>query len=452
MADFATIAAITAGATSALSAITSLLPTAAKDGVVGNWADRILLVSLLQGKVAWQCFRRNCGRLDQKENHLLYRSLLEAHWRAVAQAAAGCARAQGFRVATAADALPLPRGMQDLVARAQLRWLPEEVEAEAGHLRRLVQVCEERSRAAVPPSEWATLLDPLYDDLTLLVEQGRRPTLGPTEQAWKALEAEFPDACGSLGFRAFFAEHWFDCFLVEFQSLVQRPEVAPLLMGKLFAEIREREQGPALDPARILSALTGMEERIVGEVRAGSSQISAQLAEVERNILEKLDERKTAAVREPLINVPNAQSPIVGRDREARRLLAALAETGPGALAVVAPPGFGKTALFAQALALGMPSRNPQELGLNGMAVLDARQGPCGIAELAALLGRITGWQETAAAFGSAGGEQARTLFFDFLRQAGPVWLVIENAERALLPEISPEFAALVARVDGAAA
>ena len=74
-----------------------------------------------------------------------------------------------------------------------------------------------------------------------MVAQGRRPTLGPTEQAWSALEAEFPDACGSLVFQGFFAEHWFDCFLVEFQSLSQRPEVAWLLMGKLFAEIRERE-------------------------------------------------------------------------------------------------------------------------------------------------------------------------------------------------------------------
>ena len=43
-----------------------------------DWADRILLVGLLQGKEAWQCFRRNCRKLDQKENHLLYRSLLAA--------------------------------------------------------------------------------------------------------------------------------------------------------------------------------------------------------------------------------------------------------------------------------------------------------------------------------------------------------------------------------------
>ena len=359
MSDFATIAAITAGATSALSAITSLLPEA-QNGVVGNWADRILLVGLLQGKEAWQCFRRNCRRLDQKENHLLYRSLLEAHWRAVAQAAAGCAGSHGFRVTTAADSLPLPLAVRDLVTRAaQPRYLPEEVEAEAGHLRRLVQVCEERSKAAPPHEEWTALLDPLYDDLTVLVAQGLRPTLGPTEQAWRALEAEFPDACGSLGFRGFFAEHWFDCFLVEFQSLVQRPEVAPLLMGKLFAEIRERESEPALDPAKILSALTGMEERIVGEVRA----VSVQLADVERNVLDQTKEMShrllhgQAGIKETLSaiagqmrpggigsvlrRIPHGRNPYFqGRDRLIGEVLTALAS---GDVVLQGAGGWGKT-------------------------------------------------------------------------------------------------------------
>ena len=45
---------------------------------MADWADRILPVGLLQGKEAWQFFRRNCRKLDQKENHLLYRSLLAA--------------------------------------------------------------------------------------------------------------------------------------------------------------------------------------------------------------------------------------------------------------------------------------------------------------------------------------------------------------------------------------
>jgi tetratricopeptide (TPR) repeat protein len=66
---------------------------------------------------------------------------------------------------------------------------------------------------------------------------------------------------------------------------------------------------------------------------------------------------------------------------------------------------------------------------------LDAKAEVPGVTSFAGLLGRITGLQEVASGFACDTGRSSarlRALFFDFLRQAGKVWLVVENAEEVL--------------------
>jgi tetratricopeptide (TPR) repeat protein len=157
-----------------------------------------------------------------------------------------------------------------------------------------------------------------------------------------------------------------------------------------------------------------------------------------QRILAALENRRVAPVKEPLINLPNTSKQILARDREAGELLDALRPDGPGIVSIAAPPGFGKSAVLALVLRTAIPNGDCGQAGLNGIAVLDAKATAPGIASLANLLGRITGLQETAARFQSAAAghpdASLRQLFFDFLRQAGKVWLVVENAEAVLAP------------------
>jgi len=182
----------------------------------------------------------------------------------------------------------------------------------------------------------------------------------------------------------------------------------------------------------MLEAIREYRDDLKEEVRRGFAEVLGKIAEVKA----ALDNPRVAPVTEPLINLPNMAKQILARDREAQELLEALRPDGPGMLSIAAPPGFGKSAVFALALRKALPNRDPRQAGLNGIAVLDARAAAPDIASFAQLLGRITGLQEVAARFTSAAAEHPdaslRALFFDFLRQAGKVWLVVENAEVVL--------------------
>ncbi|MBL8290357.1 MAG: hypothetical protein JNN08_00900 [Bryobacterales bacterium] len=412
----------------------------AGSGVVGNWADRILVTGLTGAQYGWRRFRENCRRLDALENHVLFRALVAAHWSAVAQAIAVYGRARGITLSTAADSLPLPASLREAAARLASEQKPLGFlqQSERETLRAVVAACDQRARDMAVhdlPSGWDAVLEPLYDDLTTLVSQGRRPVQAPAEKAWNALAAEFPALDGDP-LHAFFVDHWFEFFMVNFQARTQDPQVAPLLMGKLFAEIREREAGPLVEASRLMAALTD-----------GFAGVHTRLDEVHadvRAIRESLERGRRVPVREPVIGLFNMHQRIVGREEEARALLNALHREGPGLVSIAAPPGFGKSAVLALALARKMPELDIEAAGLNGLAVLDARLESPTLAALASLIGRLTGWQETAARFAGASGDPARRLFFDFLRQAGRVWLVVENAERALLPEVDADFRALL--------
>jgi len=184
----------------------------------------------------------------------------------------------------------------------------------------------------------------------------------------------------------------------------------------------------------MLEAIHSYQADLSLEIRGGFAKVLEKIAEVKA----ALDNPRVAPVKEPLINLPNTTKRILARDREAQELLEALRPDGPGIVSISAPPGFGKSAVFALALRKALPNRDPRQAGLNGIAVLDARNAAPDMASFAQLLGRITGLQEVAARFTSAAVEHPdaslRALFFDFLRRAGKVRLAVENAEAVLAP------------------
>ena len=173
----------------------------AGSGVVGNWADRILVNGLAGAQCAWRRFRENCRRLDAPENHVLFRALVGAHWSAVGQAIAVYGRARGITLSTTADSLPLPASLREAAARLKSERTPLSFvqQSERETLRAAVESCDQRAREMAVhdlPGGWDAVLEPLYDDLTTLVSQGRRPTQGPSEMAWNVLVAEFPSLDG----------------------------------------------------------------------------------------------------------------------------------------------------------------------------------------------------------------------------------------------------------------
>ncbi|HEY6346349.1 MAG TPA: tetratricopeptide repeat protein [Bryobacteraceae bacterium] len=199
-----------------------------------------------------------------------------------------------------------------------------------------------------------------------------------------------------------------------------------------------RQAQPAIDNAKpsdqiLIQAIQGYQGQIMGEIKTLQDLVREALANA-----------RLAPVKERWINLPNTKKQILARDHEAQRLLDALREEGPAILSIAAPPGFGKTAVFSLALRMAFSHGDPPETELSGIAVLDAKVDAPGIAAFSSLLGRVTGLQDTAARFASAAGASAgngrengarlRSLFFDFLRQAGKIWLVVENAEAVLAP------------------
>jgi tetratricopeptide (TPR) repeat protein len=236
----------------------------------------------------------------------------------------------------------------------------------------------------------------------------------------------------------------------------------PALNLRLLGQILSQVRGPARQVAGFREEVAALRDAIRKAADAAESaapsaynvMLKAAISEYQNDVNAKLDlnfqrvldelaelktalaNPRTAPVKEPLINLPNTTKEILARDHEARELLDALRCPGPGIVSITAPPGFGKSAVFALALRLALLNGNAREAGLDGIAVLDAKTAAPGIASFASLLGRITGLQEIAARFTSAAecpGGSLRDLFFDFVRQAGKVWLVVENAEEVLV-------------------
>jgi tetratricopeptide (TPR) repeat protein len=185
-------------------------------------------------------------------------------------------------------------------------------------------------------------------------------------------------------------------------------------------------------------ALGAQLDRIEGKVDAGFAAVLDKIGEVKA----ALENPRIAPVKERWIGLMDTTKEILARDEQAEALLDALRGDKEKIVSITAPPGFGKSALLGLAVRMARAGGDPPEEELRGIAVLDARNTPPSIAELANRLGRITGLQDAASRFESAaaaGPDPAlRELFFDFLRQAGKVWLVVENAEGLLAPSSAP--------------
>ncbi len=125
--------------------------------------------------------------------------------------------------------------------------------------------------------------------------------------------------------------------------------------------------------------------------------------------------REIPRQKEPWINVPNTHKQILARDGEARKLIEALTGDGPAIVSITAPPGFGKSSVFAVAVRIA----REELMWLEGIAVLDASVGKAGFVEFAGLVGRMSG-------------SPPDTAFFDLLGKTGKVWLVVENAQDVL--------------------
>ena len=307
-----TYAVVAAGKTF-YDAISSVIPqpigaSSLVSGVAGNTAHA-------GASYAWKCFRNNWGRLDQLDNHILFRAVIEAHWRAVAQTLAQYGRARGCEVTITADKLPLPKGIQQraarwVIERQSIRLLravnPEDLQG-------WIKTCDERSILARTQDterleDWSRLLDPLYDDMTRLMAQARDGAvdLGPADQAWQALTRDFPEASNADGLEVYFKDFWFPGFTVNFQSLMQQPETTALLTGKLFAEMRARSDGEPLDVDRLVAAfhaelreLHDHIDRVQSDV-AGVRQTTDRTEQGVASLHQKFDWLTETAAKQPL--------------------------------------------------------------------------------------------------------------------------------------------------------
>ena len=148
--------------------------------------------------------------------------------------------------------------------------------------------------------------------------------------------------------------------------------------------------------------------------------------------------RTPPAEPERLVNLPDLSQRIYGRDREANLVLKALLGN-ERAVAIIAPPLFGKTALLVRVLQLVTDGRELRAPGLNAIAVLNCRDVARDLAAMARELGRLRGesWEEVARAQ-LLPREKAHEVWkgLDPVRRA---WIVLENFEELLEAPGNPE-------------
>jgi tetratricopeptide (TPR) repeat protein len=181
-----------------------------------------------------------------------------------------------------------------------------------------------------------------------------------------------------------------------------------------------------------------LRERIARNQELTNYALLEELSEVKELLKEPWPERREPPER--LINLPDLSQRIYGRDREAKLVLDAL-QADKRAVAIVAPPLFGKTALLVRVLQLVTDGRELKERGLHGIAVLNCRDVTRDLAAMARELGRLSGqsqeWEEVVRREG-APREKACELW-SRLDRLGPTWIVLENFEELLAGPEKPE-------------
>lgn len=130
---------------------------------------------------------------------------------------------------------------------------------------------------------------------------------------------------------------------------------------------------------------------------------------------------------------------ILARDGEARQVLRAL-NSKARIIPIMAPAGFGKSALMARVIKLALgETLEPSRAGLSGIAVLDAARpddgAPClSPKHIASSLDQVQGGSVAGSAMDKdrEAGNDSCAQFFDCLGRAGKVWIIIENAEEII--------------------
>jgi hypothetical protein len=332
----------------------SFLANAVVSGIAGNQANMAVVASTRGALYAVRCFLNNLKKLDAKENHVLYRAMLTAHWQAIQQTAAAYARINHIELHANFGVLPPPlrkafdsfhlRGeLVTLDLRAALVTLRSGGEGDA--LKALVAECDQRItslRIGPPeaPQEWAGALNSMFEDLTALMAQNRDATAGPAETAWRLLQAEFPAAAACDGYRELFVSRWYECLCVNFQVLTKTPDVAPLLTGKLFAEIREREEAPPFAPSTFVAALEGSirvllegtEQRIVAAVGESEKRTTHAVQQVGSDLglqIGVLTEQINAILRPGFHGASSGQGAVESGDEDAPQAAPAVVHNVP---------------------------------------------------------------------------------------------------------------------------
>ena len=200
----------------------------------------------------------------------------------------------------------------------------------------------------------------------------------------------------------------------------------------------------------------------------GVSDVQSLLA---RTALPHLDGSETIAVLDDVSASPSSppqffigssylelSKEILARDAEADQLLTTL-NSEARIVSVVAPAGFGKTALLVRAIQrvlVGADKIKPgadldalvASAGLKGIAILNAAESkPLTFRQFSEGLNRMLGRLGTPAAMAEEGFsvDKRRYAFFELLKLAGPLWIVVENAEDAFEQKvITPELRSLL--------
>lgn len=143
----------------------------------------------------------------------------------------------------------------------------------------------------------------------------------------------------------------------------------------------------------------------------------------------------SSAAGECVINLPDLNDPVIGRDAEARLLLEHLRKEK--AVAIVAPSFFGKSSIIRRAL---------REL-TDGVRIADESvktilyfEGELRLSVIFAETGRLTGEAQRWAEFASLERPLAEKVsaYWSYLDRCGPVWLVLDAFEANLMAPENP--------------
>ncbi len=473
---------VTAAATAAISTLIggiakALDPATIAGGVYGNEVTIFLNWGLRHGSAYVSSFLNNLAGLDAAESAILQRAIEEANFLAIQHVMAKYASEKHLPIRTSGS----NRGLGVLSSSALIS-----INAViAGCDDRLLRLRHE-SASTSTLTMWTELVKCALEDITSIV--GREEPLDRhlAQLAWKALSSEFPLVNSIDGLRALFDTSWFDFLAINFQQLSTRPPLEAVVVGRLFCELRD-DRAQTLTAKDVIASLSSLLSPLLAETttlqrtavtlldefRSHDEYTRRQLFAIANSVASSgdlfnnlqsqaasLDTRlrtvETALApsyaarrRERLIGLGDLRRTFFDTDQSATELLEALQHPETRMISLVAPPGFGKSSVFQRAMQLAMPTQDPQEASVIGIAMLDARVTTFSVSQLTRYVIQLTGKRDNCQPDTLVAKIPAHTAadlasLFAALREAGPLWLIIENAEGWLTGPAASAFSRLL--------